>query len=49
MTITGRDAVTGERIQMECAVRADRVATDVLLVDLQDSPDVVSELCRNSP
>ncbi|MBV8718495.1 MAG: hypothetical protein JO318_16930 [Chloroflexi bacterium] len=47
--ITGRDAVTGERIQTQCAVDADNVASDVLTVDLRDFSDVVSGLCGNLP
>ena len=46
VTITGRDAMTGERQQVQCTIDADRVASDALMVDLKDFCDVVWGLCE---
>jgi hypothetical protein len=49
ITIAGRDAVTGERVQVECAAIADPVASDVWVLDLRDFSAVVSGLCISPP
>jgi hypothetical protein len=43
--IAGRDATTGSHRQVQCVTRSDLVASDVLLVELKDLPDVVSSVC----
>src|SRR5207247_2611655 len=49
--ITGEDATTGDRMQVECATTTDRFAEDALLVELKDFPDVASGICSvaNAP
>jgi hypothetical protein len=46
VTIIGRDVVTGERQQLQCSIAADRTASDVLVVDFNHFPDVISGLCE---
>jgi hypothetical protein len=46
VTIAGRDAITGEHQQVQCTVDAARVASDALMVDLEDFPDAVQGLCE---
>jgi hypothetical protein len=42
--VVARDAANGNRIQVRCDTRADRVASDALLVDLKDLADIESRL-----
>jgi hypothetical protein len=44
--ITGEDATTGDRMQVECATTTDRYAEDALLVELKDLPDVAAGICN---
>ena len=43
--ISGRDAATGSSVQLECVTASDRIASDVLLVELADFPHVASQVC----
>jgi hypothetical protein len=44
--ITGQDATTGDRIQVECVTATDRIASDALLVELKDLPAVAAQVCN---
>jgi hypothetical protein len=44
--ITGRDATTGDRMQLECRTTTDRYAEDALLVELKDLLHVAAQLCN---
>ena len=44
--ITGQDAVTGERMQVECLTANDRIASDVLQVELKDLSAVAAQVCN---
>jgi hypothetical protein len=43
--ITGYEATTGDQMQVECATDGYRVASDALLVDLNDFRDVAAAVC----
>jgi hypothetical protein len=47
VTIIAYDATTGNRVQERCAPPSDRVARDVLTVDLQYLRDVEAALCES--
>jgi hypothetical protein len=49
--MTGQDATTGDRMQMECITANDRIASDALLVELKDFPAVAAQVCNvaNAP
>jgi hypothetical protein len=44
--ITGQDAAGGDRMQVECVTANDRIASDVLLVELKDLPAVAAQVCN---
>jgi hypothetical protein len=44
--ITGQDAVTGERMQVECVTANDRIASDMLQVELKDLSAVAAQVCN---
>jgi hypothetical protein len=44
--ITGQDATTGDRMQMECITANDRIASDALLVELKDFPAIAAQVCN---
>jgi hypothetical protein len=43
--ITGRDPTTGDRMQVRCITDSDRVASDALLVDLNELGEVAARVC----
>jgi hypothetical protein len=44
--ITGQDATTGDRMQVECVTASDRIASDALMVDLKDLLGVAAQVCN---
>jgi hypothetical protein len=46
--ITGQDATTGDRVQVECATTSDRVAIDALVVELKHLGELSAQLCSSS-
>ncbi len=46
--ITGLDATTGDRTQVECLTAGGGIASDALSVDLQDLPCVAALVCNVS-
>jgi hypothetical protein len=43
--ITGHEAATGERMQVECVTTSDRYAEDALLVELKELHEVSAQIC----
>jgi hypothetical protein len=43
--ITGQDATTGDRMQVECVTTGDLGANNALLVELNDLSDVAAQVC----
>jgi hypothetical protein len=43
--ITGYDATTGDRMQVQCVTDSDRLASDALLVDLNDLGHIAAKVC----
>jgi hypothetical protein len=46
--ITGHDAATGERVQLECVTTTDRYPEDALLVHLTELREVAAQLCNGA-
>ncbi len=46
--ITGHDAATGERMQLECVTTSDRYAEDALLVELRELREVAARICNGA-
>ncbi len=51
VVITGQNARTGDRIQVECMTASDRIASNPLLVELKDLDEVAAQVCNvaNAP
>jgi hypothetical protein len=51
VVITGQNARTGDRIQVECMTASDRIASKTLLVELKDLDEVAAQACNvaNAP
>jgi hypothetical protein len=45
VVITGQDATTGDRMQVECVAKGDRGANNALLVELNELSDVAAQVC----
>ena len=43
--ITGIDATSGEKTQVQCVTDSDRITSDALQVDLNDLGDITSRIC----
>jgi hypothetical protein len=43
--ITGYDATTGDRMQVQCVTDSDRLASDALLVDLNELGHIAAKVC----
>jgi len=43
--ITGYDATTGDRMQVQCVTDSDRLASDALLVDLNKLGPIAAKVC----